>query len=313
MAELGTLRQVALREAWDHEAHRFTPWLYNKHLDLLGDAIGMGLEPVEREAQVGPFSADILAHAAGDESHRVLIENQLEGSDHTHLGQIMTYLGGLDARTVIWVAAGFEEKHLSAFQWLNEHAHEDCAFFAVAVKAVRIDDSRPAPQFEVVARPNHWERGVRKGLSARGQLRKSFWEHVTTSDPGSWAGIQPGAGSNLYWPGNGEGAWAGLRLGVSCFTVKRGDFFAVNGVGIFLIRKPKATDEQADSSLQPWAAHLSKRLGAEMGEGSYYYEQRWPADIADRAQWPELARWLTEKLNLYRSAIDELPAAPPAA
>lgn len=307
MVELGVLKQVALREAWDHEAHRFTPWLC-EHLDLLGDAIGMGLVLVEREAQVGRFSADILAHAAGDESHRVLIENQLQGSDHTHLGQIVTYLGGRDARTAIWVAAGFEEEHLSAFQWLNEHTHEDCAFFAVRVKAVRIDDSRPAPQFEVVARPNHWERQrrheARKG-SELAERRRSFWEHVAASDPKSWAGIPPSAMRNLYWSGGEEGAWASLRLCVFC---------TVESVGIFLGCKPKVTVGRADSIFQPLAARLSERLGAEMGKGPFYYEQRRPADIADRAQWPELACWLTEKLSLYRSsAIDELPAAPPAA
>lgn len=307
MAELGVLKQVALREAWDHEAHRFTPWLY-KHLDLLGDAIGMRLEPVEKEAQVGRFSADILARDTDNENHRVLIENQLQGSDHDHLGKIVTYLGGRDARTAIWVAAGFEEEHLSAFQWLNEHTHEDCAFFAVRVKAVRIDDSRPAPQFEVVARPNHWERRrrheARKGLSARGQLHKSFWEYVTASDPESWAGVPPSALRNLYWSGGEEGAWASLRLCVFC---------TLESVGIFLGCKPKVAVEQADSILQPLADRLSKRLDAEMGKGPFYYERRRPADIADRTQWPELARWLTEKLNLYRTTIGELAAAPPAA
>lgn len=301
MVELGVLKQVALREAWDHEAHRFTPWLC-EHLDLLGDAIGMGLVLVEREAQVGRFSADILAHAAGDESHRVLIENQLQGSDHDHLGKIVTYLGGRDARTAIWVAAGFEEEHLSAFQWLNEHTHEDCAFFAVAVKAVCIDDSRPAPQFEVTARPNRWVREARKDLNERAKLCRSFWEYVISSNPESWDGILPSASSNRYWPGDGKGAWASLRLGLV--------FFAGNGVGIYLGRKPKIDAKQADSILQPCAEDISKHLGFKMGKGPYYYEQSPPADIADRTQWLELAGWLTEKLNHYRSsAIDELPAA----
>ena len=304
MVELGVLKQVDLREVWGNEAHRFTPWLC-EHLHLLGEAIDMGLEPMEMEVKVGSFSADILAHAAGDESHRVLIENQLQGSDHTHLGQIVTYLSGLGARTVIWVAARFEEEHLSAFQWLNEHTHEDCAFFAVTVKAWRIDDSRHAPQFEVVDRPDRWGREVRKGLSALGQLHKSFWEHVTASDPKSWAGVPPSAMRNLYWSGGEEGAWASLRLCVFC---------TVESVGIFLGCKPKVTVGRADSIFQPLATRLSERLGAEIGKGPFYYEQRRPADIADRAQWPELACWLTEKLNLYRSsAINELPAAPPAA
>ncbi len=309
MVELGVLKQVALREAWDHEAHRFTPWLY-EHLDLLGEAIGMELEPVEREAQVGRFSADILAHAAGDESHRVLIENQLQGSDHTHLGQIVTYLGGLDARTVIWVAAGFQEKHLSAFQWLNEHTHEDCAFFAVRVKAVRIDDSRPAPQFEVVARPNHWERQrrheARKG-SEVAERRRSFWEHVAASDPESWKDVQSG-NNYAHYSSEGNKVWANIVIEMYCLA---------DEVGIRLMPKSKeVTPEQAADCLNPWAECLREHLDAEMKCKEYprpFFHQHKNTLLADRARWPELACWLTEKLNHYRSVVDELPAAPPAA
>lgn len=303
MVELGVLKQVALREAWDHEAHRFTPWLC-EHLDLLGDAIGMGLVLVEREAQVGRFSADILAHAAGDESHRVLIENQLQGSDHTHLGKIVTYLGGRDARTAIWVAAGFEEEHLSAFQWLNEHTHEDCAFFAVRVKAVCTDDSRPAPQFEIVARPNHWERQrrheARKGL---GELRRSFLEHVAASDPESWKDVQSGVNHYAHYSSEGNKVWANFVIEVYCL---------VGEVGIRLLPKREMTTEQAADYLNPWAKCLRKHLDTEMESSRYghvFFHQHKNTRLTDRAQWPELAGWLTEKLNRYRSVIDELPAA----
>jgi hypothetical protein len=117
----------------------FTPWL-PAHLDELAYKIGIPLELEGVEMPVETFSADILARNPQDDT-LVLIENQLEGSDHTHLGQIMTYLAGLEAHTIVWIAADFREPHLSTLKWLNENTSESFAFFAVNVKAVRIEDS----------------------------------------------------------------------------------------------------------------------------------------------------------------------------
>lgn len=304
MVELGVLKPVELCQVWGHEARDFTPWLC-QHLDRLGEAIGMELELVKREVQVGPFSADVLAHAAGDESHRVLIENQLRWSDHTHLGRIVTYLGGLDARTVLWVAAGFQEEHLSVFQWLNEHTHEDCAFFAVRVKAMRIDDSRPAPQFEVVARPNEWERQhrheARKG-SELAERRRSFWEHVNASDPESWKDVKT-RNNYAHYSDEGNEVWANLDIEMYCLA---------HEVGIRLLRKRKVEMEQAADCLNPWAERLRKHLDTEMKDSKYghvFFHQQKDAYVPNRERWPELAGWFTEKLNLYRRAIDELPPA----
>ncbi|MFM1921414.1 MAG: hypothetical protein RLZZ303_3048, partial [Candidatus Hydrogenedentota bacterium] len=119
MDTLGTLTTASLREAWANEAQHFTPWLA-EHLEQLSQAIDIPLELEGREILVGPFSADILARNTLDGS-LVLIENQLERTDHTHLGQILTYLAGLGAQTVVWVASEFREPHLSALKWLNEH------------------------------------------------------------------------------------------------------------------------------------------------------------------------------------------------
>ncbi len=306
MDELGTLKDVPLRDVWGHEAQHFTPWL-SEHLDLLGDAIGMGLEFVQKEVQVGSFSADILAHKADDEDHRVLIENQLGGSDHEHLGKVMTYLGGLDARTVVWVAASFTNEHLSAIKWLNEHTHEGCSFFAVRVRAARIDQSRPASLFEVVERPNAWERQqrheVRTGLTELGKWRKRFWEHVTASDAKSWNGISPGAGHSIRWLGEGYEIMKQLDLVL---------YLAAGEVGIHIRGKPKAPEDQAASALKSLDEHLFKHLGVKMdNKGDYYFLQsKEGVNTDDESQWPALAGWLTEKLNLYRAAIEKFPATP---
>ena len=138
LTEFGMLTDVSLRAAWPNEAHDFTPWLAD-NLGRLSEVIGVPLETETTEAPVGEFAGDILA--TGPDGQSVLIENQLEASDHSHLGQIMTYLAGLDARIVVWITRDFTEPHLSAIQWLNRHTDDEFSFFAVRLRVVRITDS----------------------------------------------------------------------------------------------------------------------------------------------------------------------------
>jgi len=158
--EFSRLEDLALRDAWRNEAHDFTPWLA-ENIDQIAEAIGIELELTSQEVAVEAFSADILARNPQDNSV-VLIENQLEVTDHTHLGQIMTYLAGLAAQTVIWIAPNFRDPHLSAIRWLNENTSEGFSFFAVRLRVVRIGKSPFAPIFEVVEQPNDWNRDIRK-------------------------------------------------------------------------------------------------------------------------------------------------------
>ena len=201
MDEFGRLEPMDLRTAWKHEALNFTPWLA-ENLDRLSQAVGIEMILEDTEVKIDRFSADILARNAQDDS-LVLIENQLEWSDHTHLGQILTYLAGLQAQSVIWVASGFEDAHLSAIRWLNEHTAEPFAFFAVRVGVVRIAASPMAPVFEVMERPLEWDRRVRAiaqeraGLSEIGQFRREFWTYYAERYPED--GVRPGhAGSNTW-------------------------------------------------------------------------------------------------------------------
>lgn len=169
--EFGRLSDLPLREAWKHEAHDFTPWLA-ENIDHLSEAIGIPLELTGTEVAVESFSADILARNPMDDSV-VLIENQLETTDHTHLGQIMTYLAGLEAQTVVWIAPAFREPHLSAIRWLNEHTADGFSFFAVKARVVRIGDSPFAPIFEVVEKPDRWQRRLKlEAETERSDLRE---------------------------------------------------------------------------------------------------------------------------------------------
>ena len=188
--EFGRLEDLSLRDAWSHEAQDFTPWLAG-NIKHIAEAVGIPLELTDQEVRVDAFAADILASNPQDGSV-VLIENQLEQTDHTHLGQIMTYLAGLEAQTVIWIASAFREPHLSAIRWLNEHTEDGFSFFAVRLRVVKIGDSLFAPIFEVVEKPNDWNRqlegqarAVSSGTSLLGDSRLAYWKTYKERKPDS--------------------------------------------------------------------------------------------------------------------------------
>lgn len=164
-SQLGRLERVDARVVWANEATHFTPWLaQQENLALLGDAIGIELELEATEKSVGPFSADILCKDTAD-GNWVLIENQLERTDHKHLGQLITYASGLKAVTIVWIANPFTSEHRSALDWLNEITDSRFNFFGLEVELWRIGDSQVAPKFNVIAKPNDWSKTVSEGVS----------------------------------------------------------------------------------------------------------------------------------------------------
>lgn len=181
--KLSKIEKISLRECWQNEASDFTPWLASEeNIALLADALGMNeLEVKGQEEHVGPFRADILCVDPGTDKY-VLIENQLEKTDHNHLGQILTYAAGLDAVTIIWVAEQFTEEHRAAIDWLNRITDKEFNFFGVEIGLIKIDDSPAAPMFNVIAKPNGWSKDVKsssqKNSESRSDLenyRYEFW------------------------------------------------------------------------------------------------------------------------------------------
>lgn len=181
--ELGRLEQVPVREIWPHEARHFTPWML-EHADHLGEALGIDLDLEEGEHDVGDFALDLIGRdlSTGDV---VIVENQLEATNHTHLGQILTYAAGTDAGIIVWISTSFREEHRQAIDWLNEHTAEELRFFGVELGAVRIGDSAPAPLLRVVSQPNDWQKHIRtvsrvRDSSGRGALYRAFWSRFLT-------------------------------------------------------------------------------------------------------------------------------------
>lgn len=157
MPDLGVLRNEDPRDTWRDEARDFTPWLA-EHISTLGEVLGIEIELVQVEKDVGDFSIDILARDLGRD-RLVVIENQLQVTDHSHLGQILTYAAGVEAGSVAWVSREFRAEHRKAIDWLNRGFAGQVNFFGVVLEVLRIDNSRPAVNLRLVAAPNEWGRG----------------------------------------------------------------------------------------------------------------------------------------------------------
>lgn len=160
MLKLGRIQKVEPRTIWPDEARDFTPWLAN-NIDLLSEVIGMDLEVVESEGAVGPFRVDIICKdlAGGG---LVVIENILGPTDHDHVGKLLTYAAGREAKAAVIVATEFREEHRKVLEWLNELSGEEHLFFGVKAGVIRIADSPPAPSLEPVVQPNEWEKQVKQ-------------------------------------------------------------------------------------------------------------------------------------------------------
>ena len=181
---LGRLERVDLRTIWMSEPAQFTPWLAREeNLEILGETLGLELERESVEKEVGSFRADIVCRDIGMKSS-VLIENQLERTDHDHLGKLLTYAAGLQAVTVVWLAASFREEHRAALDWLNKITHEESRFFGLEIELWRIGDSPAAPKFNIVSMPNDWSRSVAPALGGAEQSETKLKQMEY------WSGLQ---------------------------------------------------------------------------------------------------------------------------
>lgn len=177
MVNLGTLKEITdLRSIWSHEALNFTPWVA-ENVDLLADAVGLDITVDETESSVGDFNVDIYASETGTD-RKIIIENQLEDTDHDHLGKLITYASGKGADVLIWVVKHAREEHKAAVEWLNNHTDDKIGFFLCEIKLFQIGDSQIAPSFTVVERPNDWTKEIRKTASANStqQQRLEYWQ-----------------------------------------------------------------------------------------------------------------------------------------
>jgi hypothetical protein len=221
---IGKLERVELREVWKHEAHNFTQWLEG-NISVLNDVLELNLVNVDREQSAGSFSIDLVAEDEGGGT--VIIENQLEKSNHDHLGKLITYLSAMGAKAAVWIVSDPRPEHVAAIAWLNETS--SAAFYMVKVEAVKIGNSPPAPLFTVIVGPSDESKNVgqaKKDIAERYGIRKRWWTnlierskkvnrlhaHLTPSEY-SWIGTTSGTrGLNLNYVAAQDGCAAELYI-----------------------------------------------------------------------------------------------------
>jgi len=311
---LGKLKRVPLREAWRHEAAEFTPWLAeDDNLQALAEALGLSeLELVATEHLVGDYKLDILCT---DGDQQVVIENQLEETDHKHLGQILAYAAGVDARKVIWVAEAFRPEHLAALQYLNVNTTEELSFFAVRIELWQIGDSPLAPKFEVVAKPNNWARAGREQARAVStssptkQLQFRFWTALVERLQREAPQIRPASPGPYHWQNTSLGrSGAGLNITANTREERLGVELYLSG----------SEGKRRFSALLPQKEQIESALGfsldwRELPEKTASRIVAWYSDasIEDESRWEEYQAWLIQCLvameRVLRPLVRELP------
>jgi hypothetical protein len=202
--KLGKLKKVELREGRKHEANDFTKWLsQEENLRLLGDEIGFDLKLVQTEANVGSFNVDILAEEENT-GHKIIIENQLEVTNHDHLGKLITYASGYDAKVIIWVVKDVREEHRQAIDWLNEHTDEDIEFYLLQIELWQIGESPFAPKFEIISKPNDWAKTVRSSVESKDLTetkikQMEFWDGLKAYAKINYPKIRPQKSHPQHW------------------------------------------------------------------------------------------------------------------
>jgi hypothetical protein len=301
---LGRLERVELRDIWLSEATNFTPWLGRpENIAILSETLNIDLELEAQERAVGPFRADLLCKDIGT-NQWVLIENQLERTDHTHLGQLLTYASGLEAVTIVWIAARFTEEHRSTLDWLNKITNESFRFFGLEVELWRIGTSAAAPKFNIVSKPNEWSISVAKAArviddgeqSDTKVMQTKYWEALNAKLEAIGGPI---SGKRKAQPQS----WMHYRIGRSYMGIGA----AMNTqkkqirAELYLTGHPAKT---VFGHLIKQKAEIERELGYPLewqelpdGQDSRIAVFLNNADPSDEADWPRQHEWLANRLN----------------
>jgi len=284
---IGKIRRVKLREVWRHEARDFTTWL-EENTDVLNEVLDFNLVSAEREQPAGNFSVDLVGE--DENGQTVIIENQLEKSDHDHLGKVLTYLAALDAKAAVWIVARPRPEHMKAITWLNEAT--STPFYLVQVEAIRIGESPPAPLLTLIVGPSVEARAAgaaKKDLSERHLVRHRFWNlllNAAKERTKLHARISPGT---YNWLGAGSGvsglAWnyAVRQHGTQVeLYIDRGDTEENSDVFERLIKYKEAVEAEFGDGLE-WQRLEGKRacrIRNQINVGGWRDEEKWP-EVSD--------------------------------
>ncbi len=323
MANLGRLARVNLREVWQTEDGYFTPWLAEEeNIALLSEILGLRLEVEAQEKEVGPFRADILCKELNNDTW-VLIENQIERTDHRHLGQLLTYAAGLSAVTIVWIASRFTDEHRATLDWLNSITSDEFHFFALEVELWRIGDSLAAPKFNVVSRPNSWTKRVADASrnlatgarSEHQQLYLNFWAGLMESSAykelASRRGLPirecPRAFLNFrtYKSLNYSflelvGSIESEAAYVSYSTWGRGKYFHYQEL------VERSSELENVLGKVEWSAPAEKATAGRKSITGAISLKNTHFRLLDRNTWPDCQAWMVEKIEIFDKAFEEI-------
>jgi len=300
---LGSLEPVDLRAIWPDEARDFTPWLAREeNLRRLSDALNLELELDRVEVAVGPYSADIVATDASSNT-KVVIENQLEKTNHDHLGKVLTYASGLEARILIWIAKKFTEEHRQTFDYLNECASGRLRLYGVEVEVLRIGNSIPAPHFRLVSTPNDYVAAAHNATAGVSDTKSLYLEF--------WTGFRDfcraeGETFSLQTPRPQH--WYTVRIGRSGFSLSLTVSTMHNRLGCELyLRGPTA--KQAFRLLKEQQSDIESHLGQvdwrELPEGQdcRIVDTFSDFDPRNRSDWERGFRWLKKRAEEFKTVF----------
>ncbi|MGD0237533.1 MAG: DUF4268 domain-containing protein [Syntrophorhabdales bacterium] len=307
-AALARLEKVELRLVWKNEAGDFTPWLAQEgNLRLLSDAIGIDLELHMQEKAVGPYSADILCKDTATGAW-VLIENQLEKTDHNHLGQLITYSAGLDAVTIIWIAASITDEHRAALDWLNEITGDDFNFFGIEIELWKIGDSLTAPKFNIVSKPNDWSKTLKQSrtvspadLTETKRLQLEYWTAFRQYMEESKSTVKCQKPLPQHWMNHSIGRAGFVMCSIaSAFNTETNTYGGEIRVEMVVLDAKKYY-EHIENQKEEIQAELGFPLvwSTQEGTKSRKVYVRNDANITNKADWKNQHRWLKEKLELF--------------
>ena len=318
---ISTIESVDLRTVWPEEGQHFTPWLaQSDNLARLGEALGLTLEPHGTEQAVGGFSADILCRrldGGSDDESWVVIENQYGRTDHDHLGKLLTYTAGLNARTVVWIAEEFRDEHRAALDLLNASTTRDYAYFGIEIELLKIDDSRPAPQFNIVVQPNDWAKTTKARtddgteLSATRQMQLEFWtgfrelmdseSSVACGRPRPWAYMGHGAAIPGIEVLSVFSTWNTPSNSMSIGELRVQLKFSGRSAQALFEQLSESSDDIERESDQTYAWHDQTD-----GLRPRVFVQR-DAKVENRDEWPEYRAWLKAEVErMFRVLVPKV-------
>lgn len=305
MENLSRLKKVDLRKIWKSESRDFTPWLAQEdNIKILGDELGIEIDPdtVETEVKIGSFNADIVARESNT-GRNVIIENQLESTDHDHLGKLITYASGYEASYIIWIVRVVRDEHKQAIDWLNEHTDEDLNFFLVKMEVWQIEESPYAPKFHIVSQPNDWKKSMRRAsrerLTETEIFQLNFWTAFKEYLDGKKSDLKPG--------NPGPRAWFSIPLGVSKAHLETIILKSKGRIGVKAYI-PDSKElyrclEERKEEIEDKFGHSLEWMSKEKNKYSQIVIYK-KVKLSDESKWKEYFEWLSEIAENLKKAID---------